>query len=40
MTKFHEIKAVLLDINGTVFPLSASEAAFEELGLDKSLVKV
>jgi hypothetical protein len=33
-------KAVLLDVNGTLFSPSAAAPAFKELGLDESLVEV
>lgn len=33
-------KAVLLDVNGTLFPATAAAPAFIELGLDESLVEV
>jgi len=33
-------KAVLLDVNGTLFPSTAAAPAFKELGLDESLVEV
>lgn len=33
-------KAVLLDVNGTLFPASAAAPAFKELGLDERLVEV
>lgn len=33
-------KAVLLDVNGTLFPATAAAPAFKELGLDENLVEV
>lgn len=33
-------KAVLLDVNGTLFPATAAAPAFKELGLDDGLVEV
>lgn len=33
-------KAVLLDVNGTLFPATAAKSAFKELGLDEGLVEV
>lgn len=33
-------KAILLDVNGTLFPVTAAEPAFKELGLDPSLLEV
>lgn len=33
-------KAVLLDVNGTLFPPSAAAPAFKELGLSEDLVEV
>jgi hypothetical protein len=32
-------KAVLLDVNGTLFPVESAGPVFEELGLEESLVK-
>lgn len=33
-------KAVLLDVNGTLFPATSAAPAFKELGLDEGLVEV
>jgi hypothetical protein len=33
-------KAVLLDVNGTIFAATAAAHAFKELGLDEGLVEV
>jgi hypothetical protein len=33
-------KALLLDVNGTLFPATAAAPAFKELGLDEGLVEV
>ena len=40
MSNFSEMKAVLLDINGTVFPADAAAGVFENLGLDASSIPV
>lgn len=40
MSELSAVKAVLLDINGTVFPADAAAGVFEKFGLDTSSIPV